>query len=166
LKDFCVFIAGTNIAKGARVNVIATAPAIRGRVLGHAVSHAGVLVGLEAHEVRVEVSCTRGPAFFQMVGLAEAAVRESRVRVTSALARLGQLLDEYAITVNLAPADLRKSGAALDLAIAAAAMGAIQKLPREALEPYLLLGELSLEGRLQPIRGVLPLLLGAKKACW
>ena len=148
------------------MSVITPSPAIRGRVLGISTAHAGVLVGLEAHAVRIEVSSTRGPSFFQMVGLAEATVRESRVRVVSALARLGHLLDEYAITVNLAPADLRKTGAALDLAIAVAALTAIHQLPDLAVSEYLLLGELSLEGRLQTIRGVLPLLLGAKKAGW
>jgi magnesium chelatase family protein len=101
-----------------------------------------------------------------MVGLAEAAVRESRVRVTNSLARLGHLIDEYAITVNLAPADVRKTGAVLDLAIAISVLTAIHQLPAERCSEYILLGELSLEGRLQPIRGVLPLLLGAKKAGW
>lgn len=136
---------------------------IRGRVLGLGASHASVLLGLDAHLVRVEVASTRGPAFFQMVGLAEAAVRESRVRVTSALARLSVLLDEFAITVNLAPADLRKSGAVLDLAISLAILSAIDHIAAELLSETLLLGELSLDGRLQPIRGVLPLLLGAKR---
>lgn len=157
---------GTALEKGRAVTVITPSPAIRGRVLGHSTTHAGVLVGLDAHEVRIEVSSTRGPSFFQMVGLAEAAVRESRVRVVSALARLGHLLDEYAITINLAPADLRKSGTALDLAIAVASLEAIRVLPERSAAEHLLLGELSLEGRLQPIRGVLPLLLGAKKAGW
>jgi magnesium chelatase family protein len=95
------------------------------------------------------------------VGLAQAAVRESRVRVASALARLGVLLDEYAITVNLAPADLRKSAAALDLALAAAVLAAVGALPTAALDEVLLLGELSLDGALRPIRGVLPQLDGA-----
>lgn len=138
-------------------------PNIRGRVLGLGASNASVLIGLDAHAVRVEVASNRGPAFFQMVGLAEAAVRESRVRVTSALARLSVLLDEYAITVNLAPADLRKSGAVLDLAISLGILAAIQRISAEDLTDTLLLGELSLDGRLQPIRGVLPLLLGAKR---
>jgi magnesium chelatase family protein len=145
------------------VNVNLPTSVIRGRVLGLGTSHASVLVGLEAHAVRVEVASTRGPAFFQMVGLAEAAVRESRVRVTSALARLSVLLDEFAITVNLAPADLRKSGAVLDLAISLAILAAIQRIADTGLGQTLLLGELSLDGRLQPIRGVLPLLLGAKR---
>lgn len=135
---------------------------ICGKPLGLGVARTTALVGLEAHLIRVEVCCTRGPAFFQMVGLAEAAVREARVRVASGLARYGVLLDEYAITVNLAPADLRKSGAALDVAIAAAVLAAIGQIPAEALEQVLLLGELSLDGALQPIRGILPQLDGAR----
>lgn len=145
------------------VNVSLQSSVIRGRPLGLGTSHASVLVGLDAFPVRIEVASTRGPAFFQMVGLAEAAVRESRVRVTSALAKLSVLLDEYAITVNLAPADLRKSGAVLDLAISLAILAALQRIPVQALQAVLLLGELSLDGRLQPIRGVLPSLLGAKR---
>ncbi len=135
---------------------------IQGVPLGLAAAHSSTLVGLEARPIRVEVCCTRGPAFFQMVGLAQAAVRESRVRVASALARLGVLLDEYAITVNLAPADLKKSAAALDLALAAAALDAVGKLREGALDGVLLLGELSLDGALRPIRGVLPQLDGAR----
>jgi magnesium chelatase family protein len=131
--------------------------------MGSAGAEASVLIGLEAHAIRVEVCCTRGPAFFQMVGLAEAAVRESRVRVSGALARLGVLLDEYAITVNLAPADLRKSGAALDVAIAAAVLAAVDVLEPKALEHVLLIGELSLDGLLRPVTGVLPRLDGAER---
>jgi magnesium chelatase family protein len=97
-----------------------------------------------------------------MVGLAEATVREARVRVASALARLGILLDEYAITVNLAPAELRKSGASLDLALAAGILAAIGHLPSGALEGVVLLGELSLGGELRPVRGILPQLEGAR----
>lgn len=135
---------------------------ICGPELGLAVAEASTLIGLEAHPIQVEVSSTRGPSFFQMVGLAEAAVREARVRVASALARLGVLLDEYAITVNLAPADVRKSGAALDLAIAVGILGAIGVVPAHALEGMLLVGELSLDGSLRPVRGLLPQLDGAR----
>ncbi len=122
---------------------------------------ASTLLGLEPAPITVEVCCCRGPAFFQMVGLAQTPVREARVRVTSALARLGVLLDEYAITVNLAPASVRKSDAALDLAIAIAILGAVERLPEGATSGFVLLGELSLDGRLQPVRGVLPQLFGA-----
>lgn len=135
---------------------------ICGPELGLAIAEASTLIGLDAHSIQVEVSSTRGPSFFQMVGLAEAAVREARVRVASALGRLGVLLDEYAITVNLAPADVRKGGAALDLAIAVGILGAIGVVPPSALEGVLLIGELSLDGSLRPVRGVLPQLEGAR----
>ncbi|MES1172885.1 MAG: YifB family Mg chelatase-like AAA ATPase [Myxococcales bacterium] len=136
--------------------------AICGPELGLAVAEASTLIGLDAHPIQVEVSSTRGPSFFQLVGLAEAAVREARVRVASALARLGVLLDEYAITVNLAPADVRKGGAALDLAIAVGILGAVGIVPVHALEGVLLVGELSLDGTLRPVRGLLPQLDGAR----
>jgi len=132
------------------------------RALRSATAHTSVLVGLEANPIAVEVTCSRGPGFFQLVGLAEAAVREARVRVASALSRLGVLLDEHAITVNLAPADLKKRGAGLDVAIALALLGALGRLPAPALAGVLVLGELGLDGSLRPVRGVLPQLLGAR----
>jgi len=141
----------------------AVAQVIAGTPTGIATAQASVLMGLDAHPIRVEVCCTRGPAFFQMVGLAEAAVRESQVRVSGALSRLGVLLDEYAVTVNLAPADLRKSGAALDVAIALGVLGAVELLDPRALDGVLLIGELSLDGSLRPVTGVLPRLDGAER---
>jgi magnesium chelatase family protein len=120
------------------------------------------LVGLQAHLVRVEVEAMRGPPSFELVGLAEAAVRESRVRVKSALAQVGVDLAECRIVVNLAPADVKKTGSGFDLAIAVAALGALGAVPREALGGVLFIGELSLEGTVQPLRGVLPQLLGAR----
>jgi magnesium chelatase family protein len=139
------------------------AATICGKPLGLATADGSVLLGLDAHAIRVEVCSTRGPSFFQLVGLAEAAVRESRVRVASALAKLGILLDEYAITINLAPADLRKHGAALDVAIACAVLGAIGVVESSALPGTLLLGELALDGSVRPVRGVLPQLEGARR---
>jgi magnesium chelatase family protein len=121
------------------------------------------LVGLQAHLVRVEVAARRGPPDFVLVGLAEAAVRESRVRVKSALAQVGVHLNECQIIVNLAPADVRKTGSGFDLALAAAALAAMGALSREALEGVLFTGELSLEGTVQSARGVLPKLLGARQ---
>ncbi len=134
----------------------ATIPTISGAPTGSAIALASVLIGLEAHPVRVEVTCTRGPSGFQLVGLAEAAVKESRVRVNGALAHLGVLLNAYAVTVNLAPADLRKSGAALDVAIALGILAAIERFDPSRLNGVLLIGELSLEGALRPVTGVLP----------
>jgi magnesium chelatase family protein len=97
-----------------------------------------------------------------MVGLADGAVRESRVRVGAALGQLGILMAEHRITVNLAPADLRKSGTAFDLAIAVATLAALGKIPASALDGVELLGELSLTGAVRPIRGVLAHLTGAR----
>ena len=120
------------------------------------------LLGLEANLVRVEVDSSRGPASFDLVGLAEASVRESRVRVRSALAGLGVLLDEQRIVVNLAPGDVRKTGSAFDLAVAMATVAALCLTPEGALDGIVFLGELSLTGELRPVRGVLPQLLHAR----
>lgn len=119
------------------------------------------LVGLQAHPVRVEVEATRGPPFFELV-VAEAAVRESRVRVKSALAQVGVDIAECRIVVNLAPADVKKTGSGFDLAIAAATLGALGAAPREELKRILFVGELSLEGTVQPLRGILAQLLAAR----
>jgi magnesium chelatase family protein len=134
-----------------------------GQHLGLCTVRAVSLCGLDPQPIDVEVASRRGPAFFQLVGLAEAAVRESRVRVASALSRLGVLMDEYALTVSLAPADLRKTGAGLDLAIAIAVLGAVGRVPPESTRGLVALGELSIEGLLRPIRGTLPLLEGARR---
>jgi len=142
---------------------LATTLSICGAPLGTATAHGSALIGLEARPIQVEVCCTRGPSMFQMVGLAEAAVRESRVRVSSSLAGLGVLIDEHAVTINLAPADLRKSGATLDVAIALAILGALERVPSRALDGTLVLGELSLDGQIRPARGVLAQLHGARE---
>ena len=120
------------------------------------------LVGLDAHLVRVEVEALRGVPSFELVGLAEVAVRESRVRVKSALAQIGVDLSEYRIVVNLGPADVKKTGSAFDVAIAAATLAALGRVPAKALEGTLFLGELSLTGAVHPVRGVLPRLLGLR----
>jgi len=121
------------------------------------------LVGLDAHPVRVEVDVGRGVASFELVGLAEVAVRESRVRVKSALAQVGIHIGEYRIVVNLAPADLKKCGSGFDVAIAAATLAGLGVVPIESLHDVLFLGELSLTGSVHAVRGVLPQLLGARR---
>jgi magnesium chelatase family protein len=127
-----------------------------------ATAHSAALLGLDGALIRVEVRAARGVPSFELVGLAEVAVRESRVRVKSALAQIAIDLSEYCIVVNLAPADVRKAGASFDLAIAAATMAALGRVPPESLDGVLFLGELSLAGEVQPVRGVLPQLLGAR----
>src|SRR5215207_4104769 len=109
--------------------------------------------GIEARPVQVEVDVQNGLPQIQIVGLADAAVRESRERVRSALKNCGFDLPPRAVVVNLAPADLRKQGNHLDLAIALALLAAHGQLPQEALEGRLLCGELGLDGSVRPVRG-------------
>ena len=134
---------------------------ISGKPYGLSCIDTAVLFGLEPVPIRVEICATRGPAHFRMVGLAEASVKEARVRVAGALARLGVLLDEYALTVNLAPADLKKSGTMLDLPIALGVLEATGYIPSDSLSGTLIIGELSLDGDVRGVRGVLPQLIGA-----
>jgi magnesium chelatase family protein len=120
------------------------------------------LVGVDAVVVEVEVDMSMGMPFFNVVGLPEGAVRESKVRVMSALKNCGFSLPQKRVTVNLAPADLKKEGASFELPIALGVLAAAELLPQDALAPWLFGGELSLDGTLKPIRGVLPLALAAR----
>ncbi|HMK72408.1 MAG TPA: YifB family Mg chelatase-like AAA ATPase [Myxococcaceae bacterium] len=122
----------------------------------------GALIGVDAVVVEVEVDMTLGLPFFHVVGLPEGAVRESKVRVVSALKNSGFDLPSKRITVNLAPADIRKEGAAFELPIALAVLGASGYLPVASLDRFLVAGELSLDGAVKPIRGVLPLAVAAR----
>ena len=111
--------------------------------------------GIEAQPVEVEVDVQTGLPQIQIVGLPDAAVRESRERVRSALRNCGFDLPPRAVTVNLAPADARKEGNHLDLAIALALLAAHGALPAEHLAERLVIGELGLDGGVRPIRGAL-----------
>jgi magnesium chelatase family protein len=124
--------------------------------------HTGSLSGVEAVGVNVEVSQARGLPAFDIVGLPEAALRESRVRVMAALSNSGYQLPDRHFIVNLAPADLRKSGASFDLAIALALLAACDMCAPSALADTLVLGELSLAGHLRSVRGVLAQLRSAR----
>jgi len=125
--------------------------------------HTGSLSGTDAIGVVVEISQTRGLPGFDIVGLAEAALRESRVRVTTAIANSGYQLPDRKYVVNLAPADVRKSGASFDLAIAVALLGAGELCSMEGLEDTLFLGELSLDGQLRSSRGMLAQLRSGRR---
>jgi magnesium chelatase family protein len=114
------------------------------------------LLGIEVREVHVEVDvCQRGLQTFSLVGLPDAAVRESRERVRSALENSGFDFPRHRITANLAPADLRKAGPSFDLAIAAGLLIASGQLPAERLEGVVLAGELALDGSIRPVPGTL-----------
>jgi len=122
----------------------------------------GALVGVDAVVVEVEVDMSLGLPFFNVVGLPDGAVKESKVRVTSALKNAGFELPQKRVTVNLAPADLKKEGATFELPIALGVLCAAGLLEQNALAGYLFGGELALDGALKPIRGVLPLALAAR----
>src|SRR5262245_54327681 len=125
--------------------------------------HTGSLSGIEAHGVVVEICQTRGLPGVDIIGLPEAALRESRPRVMAALSNCALQLPDRHYIVNLAPADLRKSGASFDLAIALALLTECGLCPAVGLEDTLVLGELSLDGKVRAVRGVLAQLRGARR---
>jgi magnesium chelatase family protein len=123
----------------------------------------GATVGVEGLLVRVEVDVTDGIPAFQTVGLPDASVREARERVRSALRNCGFKFPEGRITINLAPADVRKEGSAFDLAVAVGLMAANGEVRPARLGETLLLGELALDGALRPVAGVLAIAVEARK---
>src|SRR6187399_833059 len=112
--------------------------------------------GVEASAVQVEVDVSFGLPSFAMVGLPDTSVRESRDRVRSAIRNSGYEFPSHRVTVNLAPADVRKAGASYDLPIALGILAASGVFEPRHADQVVLLGELSLDGSIQPIRGVLP----------
>jgi magnesium chelatase family protein len=120
------------------------------------------LEGVRSHEVTVEVDVRRGLPAFTLVGLPDRAVRESRERVRAAVQNSGLEFPLKRITVNLAPAHVRKAGPGFDLAIAVGLLAASRQVPPEALERSALCGELSLSGELRPVRGTLAAAIGAR----
>jgi magnesium chelatase family protein len=121
------------------------------------------IVGIDACPVHVEVDVSFGLPSFTMVGLPDASVRESRDRVKSAIRNSGFEFPPHRITVNLAPADVRKAGASFDLPIALGILAAAGIVERRHVVDLVLLGELSLDGSIHPTRGVLPVAIGARR---
>jgi len=124
----------------------------------------GALRGVDAYLVEVEVDLSPGLFGFTTVGLPEAAVKESKDRVRAALRNSGYKFPGNRITINLAPADVRKEGTGFDLPVAIGILAAQGVVPQESLEKYLLFGELSLDGRLKSTRGVLSMALATRQA--
>jgi magnesium chelatase family protein len=112
--------------------------------------------GVEARPVDVQVQIAKGNIVFNLVGLGDKAIAESRERVRAALNASGLALPAKRITVNLAPADLPKEGSHYDLPIALGIMAAIGAVPADALQNYTVLGELALDGSIASVTGVLP----------
>lgn len=122
--------------------------------------------GLDGEIVEIEADITSGLPGVHLVGLPDAALQESRDRVRAAVTNCGNSWPMARLTLALSPATLPKMGSVYDIALAAAVLSAQQKKPWERLENTLLLGELSLDGRVRPVRGVLPAVLAAKRDGW
>lgn len=124
-------------------------------------TYAAALQSISARTITVEVSCAPG-SYFQLVGLPDAAVKESQDRIISAIESSGHRFPGKRIIINMSPADLRKEGAAYDLPLAIGILGADEQIPTDKLERVMLMGELMLDGTLRPIRGALPIAIQAQ----
>jgi magnesium chelatase family protein len=122
----------------------------------------GGLLGIDAYLVEVEVDISLGLPVFSTVGLPDGAVKESKDRVKSAIKNTGYDFPSQKITVNLAPADIKKEGAAFDLPIALGILAASDIIPDSRIKDYLIVGELSLDGRIKPIHGGLSLAVASR----
>ncbi|WP_337957166.1 YifB family Mg chelatase-like AAA ATPase [Tepidanaerobacter acetatoxydans] len=121
------------------------------------------IYGLESFLVDVEVDISSGLPAFDIVGLPDIAVRESRERVRAAIKNQEFNFPIKRITLNLAPADIRKEGPHFDLPIALGVLAATEQMPSDTLNEYAVIGELSLDGRIRPVNGVLPMVIAVKE---
>ncbi len=126
-------------------------------------AHTGTVVGIGAVMVTVEVNITGGGLGLFLVGLPDNAVKESEERIRAAFGNSEERMSGRKVVVNLAPADLRKEGSGFDLPIAVGILAAMERIAPEALEGTLLLGELSLDGTIRPVSGVLPVAIEARQ---
>ena len=120
------------------------------------------IFGVDASTITIEVSVEQG-AKYHMVGLPDSAIKESWQRIETALKHNGYRMPRQKIVVNLAPADIKKEGAAYDLPIAIGILAASGQIENENLDKVLIMGELSLDGSIQPIKGVLSMAIQARK---
>ncbi len=130
----------------------------------YACAASGTLLGIDGNLVEVQCDLARGLPAFNMVGLPQKEVQESRERIRSAIVNSGFHYPQSRVTINLAPADVRKEGVGLDLPVAASILAAGNQIPLECLKDVMLLGELSLDGQLRRVKGVLPVVLAAHQA--
>ena len=118
--------------------------------------------GIEAYPVEVEVDSGWGQTIIVIVGLPDAAVKESRDRVTTALSNSGFKFPIGRTTINLAPADVKKEGPSFDLPIALGTIAASEQMETDQFDNFVIVGELALTGAIRPVKGVLPIALRAK----
>ena len=126
--------------------------------------HSATILGLKVEFVQVEADAGNGLPMFHMVGYLSSEVKEAAERVRTAMRNAGYTMPAKKIVINLSPACVRKKGSVFDLPIAVAVLGAMGIFPEKAVEDILLAGELGLDGKLQPVEGILPIVLEAKKA--
>lgn len=124
-------------------------------------TYSAAVMGLEAIAVTIEISMTRG-AMLHLSGLADTSVRESYDRIKAALYNNGYKMPVADLTINLSPADIKKEGSGYDLPLAVGILASIENLKSDRLKDYMLVGELGLDGRLQPVRGALPIAIKAR----
>lgn len=124
-------------------------------------TYSAAVNGLDVTTVTVEVSLTKG-VLYHLTGLGDAAVKEGRDRIAAALQNNGFKFPHADLTVNLAPADLRKEGSNFDLPLAVAILAADGQIDAQGLDRYMMVGEISLDGKLQPAKGVLPIAIKAR----
>jgi magnesium chelatase family protein len=122
---------------------------------------ASAVTGIDAVTVTIEVNVSRGIRFF-LVGLPDSAVKESQQRIESALRSMGYHWPGKQVLINMAPADIRKEGSSYDLPLAMGILTADEKVPKDGIDLFVLIGELSLDGTLQPVKGALPIALRAR----
>ena len=125
-------------------------------------SYAAAVQGISATVVTIEVNCTKGIQFF-LVGLPDVAVRESHERIISALQVSGYKFPRNRIVINMAPADIRKEGSSYDLPLAIGILAAAEELDASRLGHYMMMGELSLDGSLKSVKGILPIAIKARE---
>jgi magnesium chelatase family protein len=126
-------------------------------------TYGGAFHGIDAHIVTIETNASRGYDF-HLVGLPDNAVKESHQRIVAALGNNNYQWPGKKIVINMAPADLRKEGSAYDLPLAIGVLGASEQMASDRVHRFMIMGELSLDGSILPIKGVLPLALEAKEA--
>jgi len=122
---------------------------------------ASAVTGIDAVTVTIEVNVSQGVRFF-LVGLPDVAVKESQQRIESAFRTLGYKWPGKQVVINMAPADIRKEGSSYDLPLAVGILAADEKISRSLAESFIIMGELSLDGTLQPVKGILPIALRAR----
>ncbi|MFZ9847962.1 MAG: YifB family Mg chelatase-like AAA ATPase [Flavobacteriales bacterium] len=125
-------------------------------------SYGCTVTGIDATVITVEVSVSAGSKFY-LVGLPDNAVKESKMRIETALKNSGYRIPGKKIVINMAPADIKKEGSSYDLTIALGILAASEQIETDELDKYILLGELSLDGTLQPVKGVLPIAIKARQ---